>query len=201
MPDIINSTCPQTVPGIYGTADAIQVDESRLPRLDELLAQVAQATQASGLTPPRLPGNVRTVTYFVVPPDGTLAGQSAAGLTTGTGLVRREMDRTTATYMESMGGMSDPQMGLESIAPEVAAIEFLYFDGSGWTDVWNSEELGGPPRAVQIRVSIIPKKLRDRGVSPGAPAGARLPEDLLTYSLVVYLPGSESAATPASPSQ
>ena len=36
--DIVNTTCPQAVPGIYGTADAIQVDKSRPPRLDELLA-------------------------------------------------------------------------------------------------------------------------------------------------------------------
>ena len=197
VPDVVSSTCPQAVPGIYGTADALQVDKSRLPRLDEFLTQAPTASGLPGVQPT---GNIRTVTYFVVPPDGTLTGQSAGGLSpTCTGLVRRDLDRSVATYMESMGGMSDPQMGLESIAPEVAAIEFLYFDGAEWTDLWNSEELGGLPRAVQIRVSIIPKKLRERGVSSSATAGTLMPEDLLTYSLVVYLPGSEGTTASQTP--
>lgn len=199
VPEIVASTCPQAVPGIYGTADALQVDKSRLPRLDEFLTQAAMASGVAGYRPP---GNVKTVTYFVVPPDGTLAGQSAGGLTAScTGLVRRELDRTAATYMESMGGTADPLMGLESIAPEVAAIDFLYFDGAEWTDLWNSEELGGLPRAIQIRVSIIPKKLRERGTTTSATLGALMPEDLLTYTLVVYLPGSEGTTASATPSE
>ncbi len=197
VPDVVNSASPQAVPGIYGTADALQVDKSRRPRLEELLSQGGTAPDLAAMKPA---GNIRTATYFVIPPDGSFAGQSG-GLTGGvTGLVRRDLDRSAATYLESMGGTSDPLVGLESIAPEVAAIDFLYFDGAEWTDLWNSEEMGGLPRAVQIRVSIIPKKFRDRGTSSPAAAGTLVPGDLLTYTLVVHLPGSEGTTPSASSS-
>src|SRR5262249_26515153 len=56
------------------------------------------------------------------------------------------------------------------LAPEVQSVEFSYFDGTSWTDTWDSTANGdddgenfipqGPPRAVAIKIGYLPPGAR-----------------------------------------
>lgn len=58
-----------------------------------------------------------------------------------TGLVRTEGDRLTILTLESKGGMAETASRQQILAPEVASIQFRYFDGQAWYPTWES---GGP---------------------------------------------------------
>ncbi len=191
--EIVSSTVPQAVPGVYGTPDALQVDVSRIARLDEFAAQMAMGGETLEGTPP---GGVKTVTYFVIPPTGDLSlGPEAA-----VGLMRRELDRASTVYMGAMGGIDEGLAGTESLAPEIAQIALEYFDGESWTDMWDSSAMGSLPRAVKISVAIRPKTQQGQASriwSLGSDV-ADESEQLLIYSLVVRLSNSEPVMLPGS---
>jgi prepilin-type N-terminal cleavage/methylation domain-containing protein len=182
---------PQFFPGLFGNASEIQIDTSRLPRSDELDAAFYEAPlmMASQLS------EVKTVSYRVI---GETPG--AQGFSEGSsGLVRCEFDRAAAIYAANNGMLSELNREyVEPIAPEVAGIEFAYFDGSGWVQEWDSEAYGYLPLAVEIVLKIIP--LRRYAELELASQGGRdrvtldRNEQLLVYRRVVELPVAQIPA-------
>jgi prepilin-type N-terminal cleavage/methylation domain-containing protein len=182
---------PQSFPGLFGNASEIQIDTSRLPRSDELDAAFYEAPlmMASQLS------EVKTVSYRVI---GETPG--AQGFSEGSsGLVRCEFDRAAAIYAANNGMLSELNREyVEPIAPEVAGIEFAYFDGSGWVQEWDSEAYGYLPLAVEIVLKIIP--LRRYAELELASQGGRdrvtldRNEQLLVYRRVVELPVAQIPA-------
>ncbi len=192
--DPSQSATPPPVPGLYGTRYALQVDNSRLPRLDQFFSQLNMAPDAMMVD--RL-SDLKTVAYFVNAPDSGVT-QAASGAGNGYGLVRRELDRAVTAFASEQGALDLTNLQLEPIAPEVAAIEFAYFDGSQWLDYWDSSELGGLPLAVRITLGLMPIK---SGRSQSLPwqSGTSLAnaanEGLLVYSMVVHLPTAQAASS------
>jgi prepilin-type N-terminal cleavage/methylation domain-containing protein len=182
---------PQFFPGLFGNASEIQIDTSRLPRSDELDAAFYEAPlmMASQLS------EVKTVSYRVI---GETPG--AQGFSEGSsGLVRCEFDRAAAIYAANNGMLSElNRVYVEPIAPEVAGIEFLYFDGTSWVQEWDSEANGYLPLAVEIVLKIIP--LRRYAELELASQGGRgrvtldRNEQLLVYRRVVELPVAQIPA-------
>ncbi len=184
--------CPAAVPGLYGTSYALKVDVSRLPRLDQLYSDVTQSPDSPMLD--RV-SDLKTVTYYVIPPDSGQLAASAQGTMVRTGLVRRELDRAVTAHAAEMGTLDLMGAEVEPLAPEVVAVEFAYFDGLEWLDYWDSQELGGLPWAVQITLLVAPST---------NPSGAAVPlnasqttsadgQPLLQYQHVVYLPAARAA--------
>ena len=60
----ISSSAPQSVPGLYGNAYQLQVDISRLPRVDQYMAISAQSD--SGVTNADQVSDVKNVSYYVI---------------------------------------------------------------------------------------------------------------------------------------
>lgn len=154
--DWSSSTLPRSVPGLYGGADWIEVDVSRLPRPDQL--QSEYALSADGLLMDRV-SDVKTVAYFVLSPEETInysfvSMPGVVGFDQQGGLVRRELDRAVTAYAATTGELESVDQQLQPIASEVAAIEFAYFDGSSWCDSWDSDANGSLPKAVEIRLYI-----------------------------------------------
>lgn len=155
--DIASTAAPPPIPGLYGNQYELQLDVSRLPRLD----QYQSMTGPTG-TLNDIPSAVKTVAYYLrganqPAPDtgfaatGALSQQDAAR----PGLVRRQLDRAVSLQASSSGNSSLNQLG-ELIAPEVVSIEFRYSDGSQWLTEWDSSQMQGLPVAVEILVGLQP---------------------------------------------
>ncbi len=213
------TTLPRSVPGLYGGSDWIEVDVSRLPRPDQLSSEIMLSSE--GLFIDRV-SDVKTVAYFVVSPEETINYSFAAmpgitGFEEQGGLVRRELDRAVTVWAAQTGELDTIDQQLQPIAPEVAAIQFAYFDGSGWTDSWDSGSQGCLPKAVEIRLYLRPKSVgldetfsapssssgtltdvSSEGVSGMASTSSGLLLDTSAYHVyrtVVYLPAAHETGT------
>ena len=107
--------------------------------------------------------DLRSISYFVAQSGaGGLAGavadrqQAELGVnpdpktTKVGGLVRLEGDRMDIDSEDSTGDLATLAADAEFIAPEIAAVQFRYFDGQSWQDTWDSPTLGRLPQAVEM---------------------------------------------------
>ena len=178
---------PRALPGLYGTRTELQIDISRLPRLDQYSYDTVPVGESMLFD--RL-SDVKTVTYFVL--DGE-SGMTASGQPR-RGLVRGELDRVVTAYAAEQGSFEMMANEFEPIAPEVAAVEFEYFDGQEWVDSWDSQEQQGLPMLVRVTLYLYPSELRRGGMDWASPEFAYAnSEEFLSYSLLVRLPSSEPA--------
>lgn len=183
-------TEPPPQPGLYGNMFELQVDTSRTPRIDEYAAFSADDTGSAAVG---CLSDLKNVTYYVL---GNIYGGASefsefSEASQGGGLVRREMNRATAAYAADMGQLDQFQQDLGPIAPEVAAIGFLYFDGTDVVTEWDSQERGGLPMAVEVTLYIRPRHHRKSPVVTTRAAAAMEQEELLVYRLLVHLPIAE----------
>lgn len=143
-------------PGLVGNQTQIQLDVSRLPRLEEYVSMLNQ--QTGGFDD--VPSDLKTVAYYVqaggitggvddpLSPAGGSAAQARGGL------VRRSLDRAVTMQAATTGSVSRLGQTGELLAPEIVAIEFAYWDGATWQIEWNSDAYGELPLAVRISVGM-----------------------------------------------
>jgi type II secretory pathway pseudopilin PulG len=175
-------------PGLIGTADVIQFDISRLPRLEEYSPILGDGTG-------RLidvPSDMKTISYYVQA-SGTVGGvqDDFATLATnlglmdstldGGGLIRRSLDRAI-TVGAAANGLSQLSLTGRIMAPEVTEIAFQYWDGLTWAAQWDSDVLGELPLAVEIQMTIQNRSDDETSMSSGDLSTA------VTYRHVVRLP-------------
>lgn len=145
---------PTTI-GLYGNAVELQVDISRIPRIDEYDPQY---TGFRNREIGDIPSDIKTVTYFLMQPGVSSLGHGTvgdAGITeTQFGLVRRELDRAVTQYALNNGDSAGLDASAEILAPEVSLVQFRYFDGYEWVEEWDSEAMGGLPMAVDVLIAI-----------------------------------------------
>ncbi len=174
-------------PGLIGSATQLQVDVSRLPRLEETVIDPALAISNGRLLD--RPSDIKTISYFVEPPGfgtsidalaelATASGiaSSSSGKVEGGGLVRRELDRAITTQAATTGGLSRLGSAGEVISPEVSAIQFEYFDMINWMPFYSTDEMGFLPPL--IRVTLVVE------------GDDQQPESARTFTHVIYLPMS-----------
>jgi hypothetical protein len=143
-----------TRPGLYGSATALTVDVSRLPRSD----QYNIVTYSDG-TSSDIPSDVKTISYFVREPDNDNAGNASAGqvdINETMGLVRRSLDRAVTRYAEDYSNQIEYEDYEEVLADEINEVQFRYWDqeNEAWESEWDSDEKMGLPTAVEIVVAI-----------------------------------------------
>ncbi|TWT83932.1 hypothetical protein CA13_54060 [Planctomycetes bacterium CA13] len=148
-------------PGLIGNQYQIQVDLSRLPRLEEYTVMM----DVTNANIDDIPSDLKTVTYYVQQP-GMIGGvvdsldqldvdaTSQTEMGASGGLVRRVLDRAATTYSINSGSMVTLNQTGELLAPEITAIEFEYWDGTMWLLEWNSDEYGELPAAVRVSISM-----------------------------------------------
>jgi hypothetical protein len=185
--------------GLYGSATELKFDVSKLPRLDQYDA-LYSATGDTAATD--IPSDVKTVIYFLAsadtPLDPTLLGpqpgvQPAAG-GMGKGLMRREIDRAVKNFAESSGDTSSLYDGARLVSDKVVGLAFQYFDGTAWLPDWDSDSLGGLPKAVEIQLTVQPTYgMTEDEIAELAPE--ELPPTK-TYRHVVRIPTSNPAPPP-----
>jgi type II secretory pathway pseudopilin PulG len=178
---------PAAIAGLYGTAYDLQVDLARVPRPDEFTSAMLAGTSP--------PSDVRTVYYFLA---NAATGLSATGES---GLMRSEMNRAAALYASGNGDFEIFLRNGQLLAPEVAAVEFRYFDGLEWFTEWNSQSMSGLPMAVEVAIMLYdPRLTAEQTVTAGSlfdPASGLDQE--LVYRTMIRLPSAQLAsATSAS---
>lgn len=185
-----------TTPGIYGDAYSIQIDVSRLPQphqLQTLLSSVPGSEEAVSLS------DVKTVTYFAAGSQSTVVSQLPLTSAPERGLMRCEMDRAVAAYQAEQGGLSPADLNAVLLAPEVAGLEFAYFDGTQWVDLWDTQQNNGLPVAVRIILYVTPRQTKRRGSQPqgfgGLTGQSSTQEGNLAYSLLVNIPAAQPTKT------
>lgn len=171
--DMENSASTTAIPGVFGAQYHLQVDVSRLPRIDEY--QPMLSSQPGGMT--NVPSGYRTIAYYL----GTQVDPTTGAQVTG--LFRRELDRTITDYATQTGNLASINTQGELLATEVAAIEFRYFDGQQYLLEWDTAAKTALPIAVEVAIWLKPP------VS-GRDATAR-DETTTPYRVVVALPTGE----------
>lgn len=189
--DIAATAAPPDVPGLYGNQSEMQVDVSRLPRVDEYSTMVT----ADGTT--KIPSDVKTVAYYVrsQPLNGTASTPDTVtpGLNSqGSGLVRRELPRVVTNYAIQNATGEQMLQGGDLIAPEVSEIQFRYFDGQQWLSEWDSQAMQGLPLAVEVVIVVQPAEVLKQ-VANGQPlANAAVPGATpFIYRSVVRVPSAQ----------
>jgi hypothetical protein len=78
------------------------------------------------------------------------------------GLARLELTRVTADEAGQVPASGSTEEAACVIAEEVKALEFRYLDKTGWNAAWDGTTTGpdfvtliGPPRAIEIRLSMV----------------------------------------------
>jgi hypothetical protein len=148
-----------------------------------------------------IPSDMKTVTYFVCSEDTFDAAQSP-GLMTGTpqpstsgrgrGLMRRELSRAVSSWSEANGNLSGTYADSKLLAEEVVGLTFQYFDGTDWLPDWNSDDLGGLPKAIEIVLILQPTFALSDNQYADQPTDEPPPEQ--TFRLVVHLPAARPGA-------
>ena len=190
------------MPGVYGNQYELQIDVSRLPRIDQM--ERLLITDDPQLI--HRVSDMTTVGYYVGQP-GIWGGMESTSAETGdsSGLIRRTLDRAVAQWAAENGGQALLTDSDQLVAPEVIAIEFRYFDGIEWTTSWDSEARAGLPLAVEIALMMaVPDEEASAAVTPLQPpvllnsttttTGAD--EDSI-YRLIVQLPVAQMATADA----
>jgi type II secretory pathway pseudopilin PulG len=185
-PDLTTGTAILQIPGLIGNQNQIQIDVSRLPRLEEYTQMLDQDTANID----DVPSDVKTVTYFVQAPGAgvvdpldaidTPTSNSANELTGG--LVRRALDRNVTQYASEIGNLNQLAQTGQLLAPEVTSLQFQYWDGIIWQLEWSSDEYEELPLAIRIDLSMA---------DPSAlAAGTSLDDEnaIRTFSHIVRLP-------------
>ncbi|MDZ4782904.1 MAG: hypothetical protein SGJ19_21860, partial [Planctomycetia bacterium] len=179
------STEVPPVMGLYGEQGYVQVDVSRLPRIE----QYASAMAGTG----DIVSDVKTVAYYC-------QNANSAAASSATGLSRREFDRAVTTYASTNGDISAWERELAPIAAEVTAIEFRYFDAAEmeWVTAWDSELKEALPVAVEIAIAISDGTATANTSGAGAASTSTLDasaEGQTIYRLMVFLPQSQTPQT------
>jgi hypothetical protein len=181
-----------TVVGLYGTSTELQLDVSRLPRLDQYQAEMSQ-TGVMGVVD--IPSDMKTITYFLRSEEAAAAG-AIPGMAVqssvdgrGRGLMRRVLDRAVSAWAEENGTTSGTLGETELLANEVVGLEFAYFDGASWASEWDSVAMQGLPVAIEIRLmlQLTDGSQQTATLNPLASLSEEIPDEKM-YTLTVNLP-------------
>ena len=187
--DLTSGVAVLQTPGLIGNQYQIQLDLSRLPRLEEYVAMLDETTADLQ----DVPSDLKTVAYYVQSDDSTggvidsLAelDPDATDLTSG-GLVRRSLDRAATVEAATMGNISTLNQTGDLLAPEIKSIEFSYWDGLTWQVEWSSDEFGELPLAVQVRIYMVDPALA--ATEDANTISSLGPDSMRAFSHIVRLP-------------
>ncbi|MAI73879.1 MAG: prepilin-type cleavage/methylation domain-containing protein [Rhodopirellula sp.] len=187
--DLTSGVAVLQTPGLVGNQYQIQLDLSRLPRLEEYVQMMDETTTDLQ----DVPSDLKTVAYYVQSAEATggvldsLAelDPDASELMSG-GLVRRSLDRAATVEAATMGNVSTLNQTGDLLAPEIKSIEFSYWDGLTWQLEWSSDEFGELPLAVQVRVYMVDPALA--ATEDADTISALGPDSMRAFSHIVRLP-------------
>lgn len=196
--DTVESIATQSG-GVFGDAATLIVHAIQPQRLSTTVSSGANFSGGAGGFSALAESELKSIAYFLaVPGSGGLPG-IAGDLLAGSGqpvpaLARLEGQRLTLAYAEATADI-DTLAGMVSVlASEVVAIQFRYFDGLSWVEVWDSAAATRVPSAVEITLGF-----GDPNRPPSALGqGDEEIRDSRVYRHVIALPIAEPATSTSS---
>ena len=140
--------------GVYGDAQSLVLHTSRPAR------QPLFVSQAEGSA--KLQSDLLSISYFLANAGSEgLAGivgdrlRDTANQGNGIqGLARLEGDRLSMSNADETGDLEQLAEQSQLLAPEIGSLQFQYFDGTDWLEVWDSIEYGTVPQAVKVTIGF-----------------------------------------------
>lgn len=139
-----------------------------------LLLNVSRPQRELGYSPPLLAtsltarsSDLMSVSWFLATPGGaglsgavgnlaqqsTPAGERRASVyQSSIGLARLEGDRMAIDHADLAMDVEALAAAAQVIAPEVASLQFRYFDGLQWVDTWDSTAMNALPLAIEVTI-------------------------------------------------
>ncbi|MFG0335101.1 MAG: type II secretion system protein GspJ [Maioricimonas sp. JB049] len=200
------SAMQQTSLGVAGDSTTLMLHISRPLRG---LSYTSAADARSIVT---RTSDLLSVSYFLAAEGGSSLGAAVAslalsggstapgGLTASdsrgvVGLARLEGDRMALDYADTQSDIDGMAQAAKILAPEVVYLQFRYFDGIDWLDVWDSQTEGRLPRAIEVTLGLrpVPELTSSARVAPAdTTAAADMDEESLRFvQQVIALPLAE----------
>ncbi|QDU52792.1 prepilin-type N-terminal cleavage/methylation domain-containing protein [Gimesia panareensis] len=173
--------------GVYGDSQSLVLHTSRPARQPLLVSQNSTPGTTASVR-----SDLLSVSYFLAV-AGAGGLQGAAGdqfrNTSGSaddvqGLSRLEGDRLSMSMADQSADLQQLASQSVLLAPEISSLQFQYFDGSDWLDLWDSTEYGTVPQAIKVTIGFR----SDEQLTDLIPANEKINGYTNTYSMVIALP-------------
>jgi hypothetical protein len=175
-------------PTLIGSATSINIDISRLPRLDQYHSLLTGGDLSS-----QTGSDVKSICYQISSEGPTnQADGFEPNIAKLGGLYRRQIDRAVASFRGEFIAPAGPDEYSQLVAPEIIEIQFRYFDGQEWATSWDSEETGSFPLAVEVVIVLDPNRTTNVDDQANRVLSAQDILDMQTYRSVVHLPAAEA---------
>ncbi|MFK7777320.1 MAG: prepilin-type N-terminal cleavage/methylation domain-containing protein [Gimesia sp.] len=170
--------------GVYGDAQSLVLHTSRPARQPMFVSQSDSSTE--------LQSDLLSISYFLANAGSEgLAGavgdrfRNTDGQGNETqGLARLEGDRLSMSKADESGDLEQLALKSKLLAPEIGSLQFEYFDGTDWLEVWDSIEYGTVPQAVKVTIGF-----RNDEIKGGLNIiNAKINGYENTYTMVIALP-------------
>tara|TARA_R110002095_G_scaffold173591_2_gene150967 strand:+ start:12353 stop:13246 length:894 start_codon:yes stop_codon:yes gene_type:complete len=140
--------------GVYGDAQSLVLHTSRPARQTMLVSQTASLISSQS--------DLLSISYFLAAAGSSgLQGvvgdrfRNSSGLgDTIQGLARLEGDRLAMSKADESADLEQLAQQSQMLAREISSLQFQYFDGTDWLDVWDSVEYGTVPQAVKVTIGF-----------------------------------------------
>lgn len=143
--------------GVYGDSQSLVLHTSRPARQPLLLSSNSGATSAQNVR-----SDLLSVSYFLaVAGAGGLQGaagdqfrNTSGGGEDVQGVARLEGDRLSMTMADQAADLEQMASQSELLAPEISSLQFQYYDGTDWLELWDSTEYGTVPQAIRVTIGF-----------------------------------------------
>ncbi|QDU05592.1 Pseudopilin GspJ [Gimesia chilikensis] len=143
--------------GVYGDSQSLVLHTSRPARQPLLLSSNSGATTTSSVR-----SDLLSVSYFLaVAGAGGLQGaagdqfrNTSWGGEDVQGVARLEGDRLSMSMADQAADLEQMASQSELLAPEISSLQFQYFDGTDWLELWDSTEYGTVPQAIRVTIGF-----------------------------------------------
>ena len=167
--------------GIVGSSDSLTLAISR-PLRDESYTAFGGGTTIADRT-----SDLLAVTYLQAGSDTTalavaVTAANSSAREMAKGLVRVSVDGLMSQYAQSAVDSETLADEAEIIAKEIGSVQFRYYDGLEWANVWDSSVKGQLPQAIEITLTVE-EEVQKTAADIGEP-----PPIVYTYRHVVAVP-------------
>ena len=140
--------------GVFGDAQSLVLHTSRPGRQPLLISNTGSSSA--------MQSDLLSVSYFLAVAgaeglQGAVGDQYRNTTTTGQstqGLARLEGDRLAMSMADGSADVQVLAQQSQLLAAEISSLQFQYFDGSDWLEVWDSIEYGTVPQAIKVTIGF-----------------------------------------------
>ena len=173
--------------GVYGDAQSLVLHTSRPARQPLLFSQSMSESDSTNSQ-----SDLLSISYFIAAAgseglQGVVGDRFRSASENGVatqGLARLEGDRLAMINADESANLEELAEQSQLLASEIDNLQFQYFDGIDWLEVWDSIEYGTIPQAVKVTIGF--RNDADQGVIKSINSKINGYEN--TYSMVIALP-------------